>query len=158
MRRAVVALLVLAACSDAGPSIAGNVPSPIGDVVEVAADDGWQLLGQKSQFGQCLELVANDETELACGFEVPERHDVSYFAALLGSERFLAGPVVAEAAKVRVEFVDRDSLDVPVIDAEIGTSVYVVRVPGGACARVVALNSDGGELDSVDLPKDPWAS
>ena len=158
MAAGVAALLMLAACSGSAPKLAGNVPSPIGDAVEVAAQDGWRLLAQQSQFGQCLELAANDESELACGFEVPERHDVSYFAAQLGSDRFLAGPVVADAATVRVELVDRDPLDVPVIEAEIGTYVYVVRVPGGLCARVVALDSDGGELDSVEMPEDPWAS
>ena len=131
-------LVLASGCSDSSPATSGEIPSPVGPPREVAAHDGWRLVAQDSEFGPCLELSANGESGFGCGFEVPDRHLVGYFAPMLGNDRFVAGPVVDEAATVRVELLDGAAVETETIGTSLGTNVYVLRVRSGRTKRVIA--------------------
>lgn len=154
-----LACLAATACSGSdAPDTVEGLPSPVGTAQEVARGDGWRLVAQDSELGLCLELFANEDESFGCGFEVPERHHVGYFAAELGPDRFLAGPVDEAVTQVMVQRVGGDPIRTRPVDTSIGVGVYVVRVQGGAIRRVVALGATGQRLDALETPRDPWRS
>jgi hypothetical protein len=169
-------LLVVAGCGSesAEPGLGVERPFPrrMGPAREVAQgiDGGyrWRLVAQDSEIGLCLEMgmvERHGKVDLGCGFDVPEKHMVRFFAhtgMVAGAvHRFLAGPVAREVAIVRVELQGTDPVDVEPFGLDAGFDVrfFVSPVPGNAeLLSVVALDPGGREIDSQNVPADPFGA
>ena len=149
-------VLTLTACRERAPA-PGTFPPRTGKAFVVASDDGWTLTAQDSTAGMCLELAKGGDKRTGCGFEVPERNAVSYFAARLGGTRYLAGPVARTARAVVVRLADGRSLRTEARAAtRLGTDVFVIDIPFGDPTAVLALGGGDEELGAVQTPVDPW--
>lgn len=166
---ALVAALAVAGCSDApapaegaaavaatpegsaAPTDASGFPLPEGPEVAVADGDGWELIVHDSNLGLCVVLRLPDQDEVACGFEVPERHAVGYITqAGPGGVQLIAGVVAPEATTVTVAAGDErvELHPQPVEAGEEPLSVFVGALPGDApVAAVTARDAEGFELE-----------
>jgi hypothetical protein len=171
-----VALMVVAGCrsdpAGQGPGADQPFPRRRGPAVEVARGTqgayGWRLVAQDSEIGLCLEMGRMDGSggaDLGCGFEVPEKHMVRFFAhagmAAGAEHRFFAGLVARDVVMVRVELREAEPVDVEPIGLNAGFEVnfFVAPVPGDAMPlSVVALGPGGQELDRQAGPADPFGA
>jgi hypothetical protein len=119
----------------------------------------WKLATYPSGRRTCSVVVRDGRAvQYACGFDVPRRRPVMSSWTVTpgsGNRLFVHGQVVEQAAKVRLEFRNRDAIELPALGAptDVGVRFFAasVQASGTLPAAVVALDQHGSELGRENL-------
>lgn len=146
--------------SDPSPASAArpDFPERKGEPVVIAggSEGGreWELVGQESTAGTCLEISDSDGgLTIGCGFEVPELHDIAFLRHESKADEamaIVAGPVVSDARRVRLQFKNGERQELEPINPvpPFETSFFVAdSVPIRNLVAVVVVGPGGRSLE-----------
>jgi hypothetical protein len=116
---------------------------------------GWSLVLKDHPRGHCLEIAGSGGSSGGCGFDLPRQRIALAETAGPAARRFIFGPVVKEAAEVRLILDGVLARSAQPLDTRGAApfAAFVFSDVGAGEPVVVAVGTEGQELGRSPAPR-----